>query len=555
MKNKNNSALLLRGSVALLLSFSLVAAGCSNNGSSNDRQASTNTPASTSTSEPVVDDKSQKHTLSIASYHLSPTDKDGALVQYVNDKYNVELDILNIENNKYEELLNLKFASGEIPDRMQVRSFGSLQKYIKSDVLAEIPEDLLKEHAPTLYASLEKSFPDIFKYSKIDGKLYGIPYVVPQGEHRAPLVYRGDWMAKVGVDKAPETLEEFEALMYKFALEDPDGNGKKDTYGLSYSAMAAVFGAFGYMPDIFNGDKGNDQLIWQERDGQLVYSGIQPEMKEALTLLNKWFKDGVIDPEFITGENQGGNWALSHAFINGRIGTSGQGYFYHWIPKLGSKNSGLNFTELGKLNSAAAEAIIQGTPPVGKDGKQGMWQQNMMSGSFVSFGKHIENEPGKLIRMLEMLETMNATYHERSIMWYGLEGTHWHYVEEDGQKAATQIDPKTHTAAEMAKLGGHLVINPFQMLEHQNIDNKLRNEFGAANKLNENGIQNKLLTALESEGKYRAELEKLQEEAYITIVTGDKPISYFDEFVEKWRKAGGEQLEKEANEWYATINK
>ena len=42
-------------------------------------------------------------------------------------------------------------------------------------------------------------------------------------------------------------------------------------------------------------------------------------------------------------------------------------------------------------------------------------------------------------------------------------------------------------------------------------------------------------------------------ETYIAIITGDKPISYFDEFVDKWRKAGGDTLEKEANEWYASI--
>lgn len=541
-------AVWLRGSVALLLTLALVVAGCSNGSSNNPSDAGQN-----SSNAPVAEeDKSKKHTISIASYHVGPTDKDGELVKYTNEKYNVELDILNIENNKYEELLNLKLAAGEVPDRMQVRSFSSLQKYSKSEVLAEIPEDLIKEHAPKLYASLEQLFPGIFHYSKIDGKLYGIPYVVLQGQHRAPLVYRGDWMKNVGVDKAPETFEEFEELMYKFALEDPDGNGKKDTYGLSYSAMAAVFGAFGYMPDIFIGDKGNDKQIWQVRDGELVNSAVQPEMKEALAVLNKWFKDGIIDPEFITGENQGDYWALSHAFINGRIGTSGQGYYYHWIPQLGKTAPGPNYRELHKVDSAAAEALVHGLPPVGENGEQGVWQQNLMSGSFVSFGKQVEEDQDKLIRMLEMLETMNATYHERSIMYYGLENTHWKYVEEDGVQVAVPID-ETHDTKAMAKLGGHLVINPFQMLEYSDIDNKARNDFATENKLDVGGIQSMLFTALESEGKYRAELDKLQDEAYITIITGDKPISYFDEFVEKWQNAGGAQLEEEANAWYKTV--
>lgn len=60
-----------------------------------------------------------------------------------------------------------------------------------------------------------------------------------------------------------------------------------------------VYGAFGFLPD-----------RWTEKDGKLVYGAVQPEIKEALTLLNKRYKDGVIDPEFITGENNGGYWAL-----------------------------------------------------------------------------------------------------------------------------------------------------------------------------------------------------------------------------------------------------
>ena len=54
-------------------------------------------------------------------------------------------------------------------------------------------------------------------------------------------------------------------------------------------------------------------------------------MKEALTYLRKWYKDGVIDPEFVTGENKGGYKHLSHAFINGKIGMTSMGNYYHWV--------------------------------------------------------------------------------------------------------------------------------------------------------------------------------------------------------------------------------
>ena len=47
-----------------------------------------------------------------------------------------------------------------------------------------------------------------------------------------------------------------------------------------------------------------------------------PHNKEALALVKQLYDDGVLDPEFITGENQGGYWAISHSFVNGRIGVT-----------------------------------------------------------------------------------------------------------------------------------------------------------------------------------------------------------------------------------------
>ena len=58
---------------------------------------------------------------------------------------------------------------------------------------------------------------------------------------------------------------------------------------------------------------------------------------------------------------------------------------------------------------------------------------------------------------------------------------------------------------------------------------------------------------LPSSGKYWGDLTKLKLDAYVQIVRGDKPVSYFDEFVKQWNDMGGAQLEKEANELYKSV--
>ena len=54
--------------------------------------------------------------------------------------------------------------------------------------------------------------------------------------------------------KAPTTIDEFESVMDAFTNKDPDGNGKKDTFGFSLSArngfsnwmsdVSFIFGAY-----------------------------------------------------------------------------------------------------------------------------------------------------------------------------------------------------------------------------------------------------------------------------------------------------------------------
>ncbi len=61
-----------------------------------------------------------------------------------------------------------------------------------------------------------------------DGKLYGIPY----SAQASALLIRKDWRQKAGLP-APKTLDQFVALAKAFTTQDPDGNGKNDTFGLA----------------------------------------------------------------------------------------------------------------------------------------------------------------------------------------------------------------------------------------------------------------------------------------------------------------------------------
>ncbi|MDF2724421.1 MAG: extracellular solute-binding protein, partial [Paenibacillus sp.] len=458
-----------------------------------------------------------------------------------NEKFNVKLDVWNMAQKNAGAILERKIASGNIPDKLLVSNFAALQQYARQGVLAEIPLDLLKQNAPNLYAALNKEISGVFHYASVDGGIYGIPTLNINSRFREPVIWRGDWLDALGIAQTPQTLDEFETALYRIAKGDPDGNSRSDTYGLSSSALTMIYGAFGFQP-----------YSWNERDGKLVYGGVQPEMKQALALLARWYKDGVIDPQFITGENSGGVLAISHAFMNGRIGLTSQGgNFYYWKPLLfeGDATSD-NYLELQKINPRAADSLRYGLPPKGPTGLMGAKQSTLLTGGFIGFGKQLEREPDKFAKVLQMIDFFNASTYENSLLTvYGPKGKYWDF-DEYGQPNVKFNMKK----ADFEKIGASLTFYNLELPEFILQRDKRRMTWASDHGFEIGGLPNQLLTVLPSQQKYMNELNAMQERTYVSIITGDKPLSAFDDFARAWKTGGGEQLGREADVWWQEMN-
>ncbi|NLO83138.1 MAG: extracellular solute-binding protein [Clostridiales bacterium] len=465
---------------------------------------------------------------------------DPEIVKMIEEKHNVKINAWNLEPNQQYELLGIKIAAGEIPDVFTVNGYNNYRKYVDEGVLIELDEDIVKEYAPNVYAIYMEENPDALKYYKINGKLYGLPvYRDHYIYNRTPVVWRGDWLKNVGIEKTPETVEEFEEALYKFTNDDPDMNGEKDTYGMSTTGIDLFWGAFGI-------PKG----IWDEKDGRLVYGSVQPELKQALEYLAKWYKDGVIDPEFVTGENEGGYWAITHAFINGKIGLTGHGAYYHWVTPMKEGQVGRhNYLELEKVNPEAAKQLVIGMPPKGPDGKMGVTQEQIIEGggNGTVFTINLKDDPGKLKKILQIFDWVHENEENYLSARWGIKEVHWEPDEDNGVK---YIDENFKAAAH----GGNtffILVEPVKFMKAAQGAQLV--EFAEHYNFKTGGVQNKLLTSLPSQPQYEAELQKLESEAFNDIITGVKPVDYFDEFIEQWYKLGGQVLEEEANEWYSSF--
>ncbi|MEU3890380.1 sugar ABC transporter substrate-binding protein [Streptomyces sp. NPDC029041] len=128
-----------------------------------------------------------------------------------------------------------------------------------------------------------------------DGRHYGIPY----SRQAMTLFVRKDWREKLGLPQ-PKTWQDTLALAKAFTTRDPDGDGKKDTYGMvvpgsAQNGYVAWWGA-SYLW------QGGVQILRKEG------SGFRPAMDSAAAVRTvTWMKknlfcgdQGVVQPSALT---------------------------------------------------------------------------------------------------------------------------------------------------------------------------------------------------------------------------------------------------------------
>lgn len=542
MTAKSFRLLMLALSILMLMS---AFAGCSTASPSvaPSTSAPAGTPASTEapTPSPAPVDKyapidGKEYTIQWCGFSVAPLAEEPEMAKYWGEKFGVKIECWNIDPSKWEDILGLRLATGEVPDVLAVRGTAKLEEYLKQDLLAAVPEDVYKTHTPTIYQIYLEEQEKLLKYARRGDVLYGYPEYSRDSKFRDPIVWNGLWLKNVGIEKTPETLAEFEDAFYKFVNNDPDQNGKKDTYALSNQGMASIYGAFGYLP-----------WRWHVRDGKLVNAFVQPEMKDALTLLHKWYVDGVLDPEFVTGENKGGYWAITHAFVSGRIGYTGMGAYYHWWNT--KSFQGENYIEMQKINPQAADSLVFGKPPVGPNGISGTVKGSDLTGVFTCYGKQLENEPDKLGKIMQIQDGMYSSKENWDTMTKGIKGKYWDTDPATGQfKSLGIYNDDSNEAYKQGTNSFFAVSWPYRYDLFPEGDKWCEDNFFTTG-----GVETQLLVALPSDQKYTGDLNTMAIEAFTNIITGKKPIEYFDEFVTTWKANGGDVLEKEANDWYSTI--
>jgi len=527
----------------------------------------------------------KKYEISVAYIFTSEKAERGApVLDYIGKQLGVDIVPIPLERPDYSRLISLRLAAGDVPDIFYANGIDELVKFANQGVAAGLTMDLLQRFAPDYLKRVAYDFKGNLEqglnYLKVNGVIYALDRTgLAESEmvgrpYRCQPIIRADWLKAVGlspkdfaaVERSDPTLSEYEDMFYRFSRNDPDGNGKKDTYGLSKGGLDSIFGAYG-VPIGGMYDKSNffvrGDMYWAEdASGKLVCNQVQPRAREVLALLNKWYKDQVLDPEFITGENIGGYWGIPHAYMNGRIGMTAHARTYHVAPPLSSaalmagSNQGDVWVEAAKISRQFADTMLVADPPIGPYGDRGGTHEKIPFISAKMFGKQLEKEPDKFAKAVQLMNFGYVSLQNQNVVEFGIPDKMWKWetitadlFNSKQYKSFIRIGEFTKHPPEY--YGGGVVENAesWSFPEYESpVADWCRSVNG-----DKWVYWDKKVVVVPSEVKYKVELVKILTEGYIGMVTGDKPLSYFDEMVALWRKNGGDQISKEVNDWWATI--
>ncbi|MBE5782493.1 MAG: hypothetical protein E7329_04155 [Clostridiales bacterium] len=230
-------------------------------------------------------------------------------IDYLNERFNIN--IIVEELNSFTEQWNVFWASGGSADYIQTNKGGDVFKLVEQGVVRSIPDGWLDEYAPDLMAQIYARIPkDVVKASiSRDGKDYCIPYTSNFATSFA-MVLRSDYVEKLGITELPTTFEGFHELCRQLTFGDPDGNGIDDTYALNGPQTGVEFAYLSCMYGFFPG------AYYLGEDDKVTFTGTYDQYKELLHVLNDWYEEGLIDPEFVTDTRDD----MHRKFAEGRIG-------------------------------------------------------------------------------------------------------------------------------------------------------------------------------------------------------------------------------------------
>ncbi|ALC85906.1 MULTISPECIES: extracellular solute-binding protein [Bacillaceae] len=514
----------------LFLSFILVA--CSDETTEDGKETEKEKETATETEKNIeIDpfDHTEKYTITGMTFRFGdPPPVTSPGLDMINERFNVDYKPEIIPQGDYIEKSSAIVASGSMPDLVGFPGTDT-RFYQWAEDGAFLPLDDYLAHYETL-----GNIPDyIYNSFKVDGKIYGIPrYSQP---YPVTPVIRKDWLDKLGLE-VPTNYKELEEVAIAFTKDDPDGNGKADTYGVAIGEN---------INPNFNMGTYWDFNAWyhQNDNGDYIPGVISEGRKELIQFFANIYKEGAMTKDFAVLD-----WASTNTeFYSGKAGIFVGGV------------SGMSEAYFEGLLAANPDAKLVAIPPFeAPDKSKGFTMGSGYSGILALNAKLAEDE-GKIYRALEMIDFGKKYYprdeknpqNEDYDFFLGKEGIG--YNMENGAPvqvptfSSDGLAPSTYFLDNREQVPTDAKINyadDYKLPELKEMTASLQEMF-ESNQLYVDPSYGVLSPTNQEKG---TDLMQFLINEQSKMIAGQRPISDWDNLVDEYLKKGGEAIIKEVNE-------
>ncbi len=483
------------------------------------------------------------------------TYENNAYTRMLEDKLNVKIvDEFEANGDDYDRQVSLALSAGDIPDIMKVTTLDELQELYENDLIADLTESY-ESHASDYLKGIYDSYGGrALENVTFDGKIMALPGT--NADSGPSIVWiRSDWMDSLGITIDEDgngciTIEELEMVAKEFVDKNP-GNAE-NVVGIALASWLISGDPDGtYSMNSLAYAMGAFPKTWYEKDGGIIYGSTTEEMKNALSTAAGWYRDGILDPQVGTrtwdditallANGQTGiafgtwhipDWLLNNVYAlnkdasfqayaledaNGKVNCkhndATNGYmvvskeFAH--PELAVEIANLFYDELANSSSVAEEF-----PEVAK------YMEDGVDGSTRPFNIEVNSYTSLLDDYKDLKQCLDGEITVEEI----------HSAEQRTNAAVIGAYLEgTEDATGWAKYHSRMKgVNLIYELTEQDLFSWLTPVFPQTTPTMETNWAN---------------LEKLEEETFIKIVTGVEDVETgFAQFVENWNAQGGAQI-------------
>ncbi|WP_062105850.1 extracellular solute-binding protein [Bacillus niameyensis] len=540
----------------MLLAMGTVLSACnSKEGASEESEGSKNSEASTGDKDPLGKYDETVTVRQVIGFGnpedpktpQGTTPQSNAYVAKLKEMLNIDLKFdWEVPSEQFEQKFSLALASGDIPDVMQV-SVSQFEKFKQQGVLADLTDAYNDYASDTIKSYMEFDGGKTLDLFTQDGKILGIPGYEDPYMSAQFLWIRKDWLDNLKLD-VPTSLEELEQVAQAFVDQDPNGDGKNNTYGVALNKELITWG---YDARGLFYTMGAYPKAWTKgEDGSLIPGEIQPQTKEALGLMNSWYDSGIIDKEFAFKDMD----KVVEDIVSGKVGIVFGEWWYPGVV-LGQSRD----------NDPNADWIPLELPTY-----KGQESKTLVPASRITHvvvaNKDFEH-PEAAIKMINFYDELQKPEYEENKPENGYVYNWFQpriYRPDNIQLTYNEVNEALDKNLDEIDSSNPISISVFKDTKDYlaGDETKWGNYFGRAaqdggwatvEKIREKGnvVYNEFAGAstptMVSKG---SSLDKLTDETFTKIIMGSDSIDNFDKYVEDWKKLGGDKITEEVNEWY-----